>query len=543
MTLRQAGNGAFGRGEWEAAAAAYSLAIAAAPGDGLAWSNRAAAQLKAGWPVLAFGDATRAGELDGKNVKARLREGEAAEGMGMWEGALEAYVRLLPPADRSPAAIARIAAAGGVVPPAAPALAPEAAALQAELYVRIPRSVAERDAAAAAGDAHAAIARLPSRYRGGKGGGRAPAAVLAAGAAWFGATSSVVVREAGGGFGVFATAALPAGATVHVDTPLVSYTLNNERRCHHCMRLLPSSAFARVPCASCTKVFCSAACADTAAVAYHAAICGAGAEELEDVVRSTATTPSAYFPLLALKLWGMAVSARRSGGGSGGGGGGGGSSSTGTAAAPGKRYREEEYVARASLPPDSPAAAAAAAAARAAAAEARTTPPADLRSLAVLCRATDAPAPDTPGNALPMSAEYLVAGWRRFQSALGRAALEDPAADMDAFAAVVALLQSNAIGVRAAGESRRLTGGVALMGGGSFFNHSCAPNLSWTTDADAGGHAITFVTSTAVAAGDELTIAYVPVDMPTAARRERLAAQYGFDCTCARCTRELLLAP
>lgn len=75
--------------------------------------------------------------------------------------------------------------------------------------------------------------------------------------------------------------------------------------------------------------------------------------------------------------------------------------------------------------------------------------------------------------------------------------------------------------------------GTAIYKLPSLFNHSCAPNAraSW----EHGDSSMTIRATRDIAAGEELTIAYVDVDVAAAARRSKLSEWYGFDCACSRC--------
>jgi hypothetical protein len=81
---------------------------------------------------------------------------------------------------------------------------------------------------------------------------------------------------------------------------------------------------------------------------------------------------------------------------------------------------------------------------------------------------------------------------------------------------------------------------ICIIGGAVFtlqsnFNHSCDPN----TEVDnTETHEIRVKTCRDVARGDELTIAYIPVEgLSWSQRREKLRA-YFFECDCSRCRRE-----
>ncbi len=53
-----------------------------------------------------------------------------------------------------------------------------------------------------------------------------------------------------------------------------------------------------------------------------------------------------------------------------------------------------------------------------------------------------------------------------------------------------------------------------------------------------GTHKLTLLARDTVPAGTELTISYVPLDMPRNERQKALRMGYGFWCDCARCERE-----
>ena len=53
-----------------------------------------------------------------------------------------------------------------------------------------------------------------------------------------------------------------------------------------------------------------------------------------------------------------------------------------------------------------------------------------------------------------------------------------------------------------------------------------------------GTHSLQIVTTRAVRAGEELTIAYIETDAPRSSRRAKLASGYHFECGCARCSTE-----
>jgi hypothetical protein len=81
--------------------------------------------------------------------------------------------------------------------------------------------------------------------------------------------------------------------------------------------------------------------------------------------------------------------------------------------------------------------------------------------------------------------------------------------------------------------------GIGLFPLGALFNHSCAPNCVALYDSHGGGTTVTQLVRTIapVRAGEQLTIAYVDVGMPTPLRQHDLQDSYFFVCRCARCER------
>ncbi|CAM9266555.1 unnamed protein product [Ectocarpus sp. 13 AM-2016] len=79
----------------------------------------------------------------------------------------------------------------------------------------------------------------------------------------------------------------------------------------------------------------------------------------------------------------------------------------------------------------------------------------------------------------------------------------------------------------------------SLYGRGSRFNHSCTANCTRVT-LDGGGVERAFITLRPVAAGEELTLSYLPSGievMGTVVRRRYLWLSRGFLCSCDRCSR------
>lgn len=87
----------------------------------------------------------------------------------------------------------------------------------------------------------------------------------------------------------------------------------------------------------------------------------------------------------------------------------------------------------------------------------------------------------------------------------------------------------------------------ALYHTGSFFNHSCQPNVRWTvvsTDHDSNSSRsqadicypiMSFVLTRDVQQGEELFISYTDTEQPGEVRRKHLQWGYGFECDCKRC--------
>lgn len=85
--------------------------------------------------------------------------------------------------------------------------------------------------------------------------------------------------------------------------------------------------------------------------------------------------------------------------------------------------------------------------------------------------------------------------------------------------------------------------GTGLYPMQATLNHSCSPNvtlLKETVDEEADGRVVARTTAD-VAQGEELCNSYVDISLPLRRRRRELR-EYGFDCTCERCVRELAAA-
>ena len=76
--------------------------------------------------------------------------------------------------------------------------------------------------------------------------------------------------------------------------------------------------------------------------------------------------------------------------------------------------------------------------------------------------------------------------------------------------------------------------GVGLFPTFAMLNHSCAPNCCFAFSP--AKRAMEIRTLVPVAPGDELTVSYMDLFQPTAARRKELEATKHFLCGCVRCT-------
>ena len=82
--------------------------------------------------------------------------------------------------------------------------------------------------------------------------------------------------------------------------------------------------------------------------------------------------------------------------------------------------------------------------------------------------------------------------------------------------------------------------GIGLFPLQATMNHSCEPNVTLVKeegDEERDGRVVARTTRD-VAAGEELCNTYVDVTLPVRRRRRELR-EYGFECDCARCVREL----
>ena len=472
---REAGNAAVKAGKWEEAGQHYTAAIAAAPRDERAWGNRALAYLKVGDPLLAGGDAMHVMEgWDENNVKAILRLGAACEAMELYDMAERAYLSCLSlPADVKVRADDEARERLRAI-----FAAKERRDAAAKEPLKVMSSKGRVDAAmaarVAAAQAEGGKAAIVGRYRGVD---RDPAAVIAAFTPGL-TTDALELRwVAGRGVGVFAKRDLRASTVVHTDTPLLAASTGPT--CYHCLKPLPRGGKA-VAC-DCDRRYCSPACKAAAAAAYHAPLCAAAGGKAVarlEAHAATGVSASARFPLLMWKMMGAALVA---------------------AAATGAPLQS----------------------------------PPDVAPFCRLSRSSDWATPDRGTEPPPCAlAMHFIQLWRLMNELLGPVAAQ-PAASIGWVRDALPLFGANVIGL---GGTTSMGAGQALMGVGSLFNHSCVPNTTARSFMDRTGASVTFTTQAAVKAGEELTIAYLDETASLAVRRATLGAQYGFTCTCPKCT-------
>ncbi len=111
----------------------------------------------------------------------------------------------------------------------------------------------------------------------------------------------------------------------------------------------------------------------------------------------------------------------------------------------------------------------------------------------------------------------------------------DPMNDFFGFVETMAMIFPNFIGVgQPGGSSDPSCQSSALILAGTFFNHSCDPNIRCFNEFDEHAN-ITFATNRPVKKGEELKISYIDKDKPLDQRHAILQAQYRFKCDCVRC--------
>lgn len=74
-----------------------------------------------------------------------------------------------------------------------------------------------------------------------------------------------------------------------------------------------------------------------------------------------------------------------------------------------------------------------------------------------------------------------------------------------------------------------------------LLNHSCEPNADWHFSELKGRHIITALRD--IHKGEQVTISYLPPELPLAERQQNLYLRYGFHCDCILCKKESAQPP
>lgn len=458
-------------------------------------------------PLLALGDAVHAFDsCKPRSIKAALLSAAANEAMELYEQAVKDYSMILymPLQESVRRGIEeRLAKAKALLARKQAEVEAKAANLKFLHGAHKSSINPEAEKQLVRASLESGNAKLPSVWRGGEGGPRHPPAVIAAFNSSFTTKrvtessgiefpQSVQLKDMGAkGVGVVATRDIPAKSLFFVDRPLLASSVQGDRvgvsaglDCYHCTR--PVAAASAVRC-DCDRVFCSTHCKDTALSLYHGALCSmAGGKAVAQLEAHAATghTASARYPLMMWKMLGFALQQ----------------------------------------------------------AKARGTPlqpPADAPPFCFLSRLSDWRSAEAgPPEQFTGAGVWVTRQWSIFRSLLTESVRMEPALSIRWVADAMSTIAPNSIGLSGAGWRDIAHCGQVLMGGGSFFNHSCEPNAMYASDSDACGPSVHFVSKRAIKSGEEVTIAYVNGDAPFEARESTLTAQYGFHCDCPKCKRE-----
>ena len=120
------------------------------------------------------------------------------------------------------------------------------------------------------------------------------------------------------------------------------------------------------------------------------------------------------------------------------------------------------------------------------------------------------------------------------RSFMTTAGISEPSSKIDQYAIYLDKFVTNA-GNAPSTKSLGIHMAATLGDKASWFNHSCQPNCLCVGEA---GKGKVIATIGDVAAGDELTYAYVDLLQHVDARKSMLMALYKFECKCAKCERE-----
>lgn len=497
--LREQGNEAFKKGEWETAIGLYTQALKEDPKDFKAISNRSVSYLKLSQAIK---------EEDDPAAKKKARE-DALEDARL-------LVRLKPEWQKSQYRLAQALEATGEL----------------------------RDALAIARECH----RLATRS--GEGQREAQQLVRHIETAWISAyygplctalssssSSSPDVKvalctdTAAKGKGVFSTRPFDEGECVFQETPLVSHIESTaadkylRRTCAHCMKPLITREFAAelldpavsplprmsggvpeavaralaapvelVPCPHCggAEAYCSTACRDAAWRAYHKLLCTHGNPDCSmgifcRMARATGLTN----PQCIARM--MAICALRVVDG--------GMKLT-DALAPFMAFEWSSWPGER-----------------------------DEEFFALLYKALSPQVP--PGVAAGIVSLEV---FRIFNGVIQRnASRVQPLTDIHLLLSAAAAASEKDVLAALSSEwaSRLSVGGTALFAVANTINHSCAPNAQFasaTTD-----HRITLVCASKIAADDEITVSYIDETQPKKQRLEELKSKYLFTCQCDKC--------
>jgi hypothetical protein len=261
---------------------------------------------------------------------------------------------------------------------------------------------------------------------------------------------------------------------VHIEKPLLAVAVGKDR-CYHCTDPLQDVATA-VACGGCDRRYCSQACHDEALELYHRPLCnaadGQAVAKLEAKIEGGVSASSRNV-LFMWKMLGWALTERNKAG------------------------------------PD-----------------AALVQPADVPPFCHLHRRSDMPTLPEPTY---FSTDLQMLLWLFIRELLPPALLSEPALSLQWIIDCAMLLGVNTISM-----SEGMLGPQALMSGGSFFNHSCVPNVAF--HAVGLNSLIIFIATRDIAAGEELFIGYVSAYAEQ--RHQTLMAQYGFACHCSMCKSE-----
>jgi hypothetical protein len=314
------------------------------------------------------------------------------------------------------------------------------------------------------------------------------------------------IEEKGGGVGIVTKRRLPANTNVLLDSGVLRVSISppdlRSKDCYHCIRM--TSASAAVPCRSpaCDRVYCSRECEEAAWVNYHSPLCACAEgkavsllEEKCDVARRS--NHIVYYLLFMWKMLGHAmVLAQQKG---------------------------EPLQC-----------------------------PTDIVPFCYYHRRSDYSDPNTPGHMearrVSKGSAIIIFLWTTMRDVLGN--YQDdmallPCLSMEWASKAYSMLVPNVIQVSRSDADRSMErAGQMLLGFGELFNHSCTPNVGRVSSMEEqGGGALLFRTTKEVLPGQELNITYWDASTPVHERRLMIFMQYGFECKCPRCMREMRLPP